>query len=86
MHVESKATDPTWIYFVDADGKKLMVGLLEPAEPKTFDLNKIATLRTGNAGGLVVNLNGKSIGPIGPRGYVRQIEFKDGGFKLTAPQ
>ena len=29
----------------------------------------------GNAGGVEISLNGKPIGPIGPRGQVRVVEF-----------
>jgi hypothetical protein len=83
MHVELKATEPAWISFADVDGKKLMAGLLVPGEPRTFELEKAATLRTGDAGGIVVRLDGKPLGPIGPRGNVREIEFKDRSFKVS---
>jgi len=42
-------------------------------------------LRTGNAGGLIVRFNGKEIGPLGPAGKVRDIVFKDGAYKVHAP-
>lgn len=84
MRVDLKATEPTWIAFADVDGNKLLVGLLTPGQPRTFDLKKTATLRTGNAGGLTVSLNGQPLGPLGPRGNVREIEFKNGTYKVTA--
>jgi cytoskeleton protein RodZ len=86
MRVDLKATEPTWVSFVDADGKKLLVGLLVAGDVRTFQLTKPATLRAGNAGGITVRLDGKPLGPIGFRGYVREIEFKDGNFKLTTIQ
>jgi hypothetical protein len=86
MRVELKATEPSWVSLIDANGNKLLVGLLVPGEMRTFELAKAATLRTGNAGGLKVLLDGKPLGPIGTRGYVREIEFKDGHYKLGAGQ
>jgi hypothetical protein len=84
MHVELIAKEPTWVSFKDSEGKPLMTGLLTPGEPRAFDLEHAGLLRSGNAGGLEVRLNGKSIGPIGPKGGVRQIEFFDGKFRISA--
>jgi hypothetical protein len=85
MHIEIGASEPAWISFTDEDGKKLAVGLIEPGKVRTVETDRPATLRTGNAGGLIVKLNGKPLGPIGPSGKVRAITFKDGGFKISAP-
>ena len=82
MHVELEASEPTWISITDADGKTLLSQLLLPGSPKTLDLDQAATLRTGNAGGLVVRFNDQPIGPLGPRGKIREIEFKDGAFRI----
>ena len=51
-----------------------------------IDLERPALLRTGNAGGLKIQFNGKSLGPLGPRGKVREILFKNGAFKILAPE
>ncbi len=40
-------------------------------------------LLIGNAGGLDVSLNGKPIGPIGPRGQVRIVELTPNGFQIV---
>ncbi len=86
MRVDLKATEPTWVSLIDADGKKLLVGLLVAGDVRTYQLTKTATLRAGNAGGLTVRLDGKPLGPIGARGYVKEIEFKNGSYRVTAVQ
>ena len=40
------------------------------------------TLRVGNAGGLNVRFNGQLVGPLGTRGQVRDVVFRNGGYKI----
>jgi len=84
MQLELEATEPTWTALSDASGNRLMAQLLVPGAPKSLELQTAATLRVGNAGGIVVRLNGKAIGPVGPHGGVRVIEFKNGNFQILA--
>ncbi|MGH9558054.1 MAG: DUF4115 domain-containing protein [Bryobacteraceae bacterium] len=86
MKIELAASEPTWISLTDADGNKLMTRLLSPGDKRTLELENPATLRTGNAGGLLVSLDGKALGTIGPRGKVREIKFSGGAFKIVAPE
>ena len=60
-----------------------MSGLIEPGKMQTVDIRQTAVLRAGNAGGLTVRANGKSLGPLGPHGAIREVEFKNGDFKLV---
>jgi hypothetical protein len=76
--IDLEATHPTWVSMVDEDGNKLLLQLLVPGAPRTFELTKGATLRTGNAGGLVLRVNGRTFSPLGPTGQVRQVQIKDG--------
>lgn len=85
MNIEIGASEPTWVSMTDSHGNKLLTGLIGPGSVRTLNVDSRATLRTGNAGGLLVRLNGKSIGPVGPHGKVLHVEFKDGAFKITAP-
>jgi hypothetical protein len=85
MHVDIEARQPAWVAITDASGKRLMSKTLEANETHTLELTAGATLRTGNAGGLIVRFNGKEIGPLGPTGKVRDISFKDGTYKIHAP-
>ena len=41
-------------------------------------------LLIGNAGGLAISLNGKPIGPIGPKGQVRVVELTPAGFQIVS--
>jgi hypothetical protein len=85
MHIDIEAKQPAWVAVTDASGKRLMAKTLEANETHTLDLTAGATLRTGNAGGLVVRFNGKEIGPLGPVGKIRDISFKNGAYKVHAP-
>ncbi|HEV2200756.1 MAG TPA: RodZ domain-containing protein [Bryobacteraceae bacterium] len=84
MEIVLDATEPSWISMKDQDGKALFAQLLVPGSARTVTLQGSGTLRTGNAGGLVVQLNGNPIGPVGPNGKVREIEFKNGSFTINS--
>jgi len=84
VHVELKAAELTWIW-LQADGKYVYSGTLDPNQSRTVDANGTILLRTGNAGGLEVTLNGKPVGSLGPKGQVRNVQFTSGGFQILAP-
>lgn len=85
MRVELEAREPAWVAITDIGGKKLFERTLEANETRIIELTTGATLRTGNAGGLVVRVNGKPVGPLGPAGRVRAVEFRDGNFRIVPP-
>ena len=78
------ATEPTWVSVV-ADGKTVYNGILQPSESRSID-GKTARLVTGNAGGLNVEFNGKSIGAVGDRGQVRTVTFSPDRFEFNPAQ
>jgi hypothetical protein len=78
MRIDLDATAPTWVSLVDEDGNRVAAQLLVPGSPRTFELEKGVTLRTGNAGGLVLRVNGRPVGSLGTAGQVRQIQIKAG--------
>jgi len=82
-HIDLEASEPTWISITEDGGNTLMSRLLEPNDVRSLDLTRNAVLRAGNAGGLTIRFNGTSIGPIGPHGGVRQVEFKDGAYRIV---
>jgi len=82
MHVDLEAREPAWVSITDVDGRHLYEGVLQANETRSLDLTKRATLRTGNAGGLIVRFNGKEIGEIGPVGKIRDVEFQNGAFRI----
>ena len=84
--VELVASEPSWVSLRGSDGTTLMSGLIEPGKSQSVDIRQTAVLRAGNAGGLTIRANGKSLGPLGPHGAVRDVEFKNGDFKLVPIQ
>ena len=78
------ATETTWLS-ITSEGKNIFSGILEPSQTKTLRASDMAKMKVGNAGGLDVRLNGKSIGPIGPRGQVREILFTPENFHILEP-
>jgi cytoskeletal protein RodZ len=78
------ATEKTWLS-ITSNGKKIFSGFLEPSQSKTLTGAENATMRVGNAGGIDVLWNGKPIGPIGPRGQVRTIQFTPENFRILSP-
>jgi hypothetical protein len=85
MNIELEAREAAWVSVTDVDGNALLARTLQPNETRSLQLAKGATLRTGNAGALVIRFNGKDVGPLGPEGKVRDVEFKDGTFIIRAP-
>ena len=81
--VELIATEPSWVSIRAADGTTLLSGMVEPGKSRTVEIGKAALLRAGNAGGLTIRGYGKSLGPLGSHGMVRDVEFKNGDFKLV---
>ncbi len=64
------ALEETWIEVKAPSGRVTFSGILAPEE--TFDIpaDKALVLKVGNAGGLVVELDGERHGPFGKRGAV----------------
>ena len=84
LRVELSAVERTWLSLT-ADGNETFEGMMEPADTKIVEGRQMARVRTGNAGGLNVVFNGKSIGPLGSHGQVRTVVFTREGYQtLTA--
>jgi hypothetical protein len=81
--IELEASEPSWISIRGGDGATQVARLIEPGTIQSVDIREPAILRAGNAGGLTVRLNGKTLGPLGPHGAVREVSFQDGAFKLV---
>ena len=78
------ATEPTWVS-VTSGGKEVFSGILEPSQSKTLTGLDAAQMKVGNAGGVAVLWNGKSIGPIGERGQVRTVMFTPQNYEILQP-
>jgi cytoskeletal protein RodZ len=85
VKVAVTAAEPVWI-LARTDGKYSFSGTLEANETRTVEAESIVLLRLGNAGGVTITLNGKSIGEVGPKGQVRTVQLTSGGFQIVAPK
>jgi cytoskeletal protein RodZ len=77
------ATEKTWLS-VTSGGRQIFSGVLEPSQTKILTGLEMAQMKVGNAGGIEVLWNGKSIGPIGPRGTVRVVVFTPDNFEILS--
>jgi transcriptional regulator with XRE-family HTH domain len=78
------ATERTWLS-ISSDGKEIFAGILQPSESKTLTGLGRATMKVGNAGGIDVLWNGKSISPLGTRGQVLTIKITPQDFEIVPP-
>jgi hypothetical protein len=78
MAVQVVASQATWVS-MSANGKQVWSGILEPNQRKVISGVARAKLVVGNAGGIEILTNGKSIGPIGPAGQVRVVILSPDG-------
>ena len=82
VHVEITADEAVWV-LARTDGKYAFSTTMDPHTTRNVEGVKEVTLRLGNAGGVSISLNGKPIGPAGPKGQVRTIQFTSGGFQIV---
>jgi cytoskeleton protein RodZ len=83
VRVQLTAEEPTWIR-VTSDGKYVFSGTLEAKQSRTVEAAGTVGLRLGNAGGVGVTLNGKPLGPIGPKGQIREVQITPEGFQVVS--
>jgi transcriptional regulator with XRE-family HTH domain len=74
VRVVVTARDDSWIQ-VTAEGKTAFIGVLKAGESRNFDSDGPVRLRTGNAGGIDISLNGKQIDSLGPAGQIRSVSL-----------
>jgi cytoskeleton protein RodZ len=85
VHVEITADEAVWVR-ARADGKYAFSATMEPHTTRRVEGVKEVNLLLGNAGGVTISLNGKPIGPAGPKGQVRTIQLTSGGFQIVSPK
>jgi cytoskeleton protein RodZ len=67
-------TERSWMA-IDADGKTVMQGIMEPNELKTFRADASFDVLTGNAQGVILTLNGQTFKSLGREGEVKQVHL-----------
>lgn len=83
--IELSAIEPTWLS-INADGQQTFSGILEATDTKVLEARENVRIRTGNAGGVSVVLNGKALGTIGPRGQIRTVIFTKDAYEILPPE
>ncbi len=78
------ATERAWVA-VEADGKTIMQGILNPNEVKTLKAKDSFDVNTGNAQGIILTLNGETLKPLGRRGEVKSMHLTRADLKNPAP-
>jgi len=76
--VQVKAKEDSWVSIV-ADGKSVMQRVLTADKHKKIKAGKSLILRTGNAGGIEVSFNGRSLGSLGNENEPRTLTFNASG-------
>jgi cytoskeletal protein RodZ len=71
--VASRGT--TWLYATNENGTQIFSGQIRKGDSKRFSEAKQVNLRVGNAGGVDISVNGKSVGSIGANGEVVNLTY-----------
>jgi cytoskeleton protein RodZ len=83
VRVVLKAQEASWVQ-MSVDGKVAFTGTLQPNDTKEISANERVKIVTGNAGGLTISLNGKTLDPLGPSGQVRTVMLTAEGPQFPA--
>lgn len=67
--LKAQATERTWLR-IQSDDLPDVEALLQPMETATWTARRQFKITVGNAGGVEISLNGKSLGPLGASGQV----------------
>jgi cytoskeleton protein RodZ len=69
--------EPSWIE-ISADGEKVFGGTISAGVSRTFEAQKTFSITLGNAGGVRVSIDGRSLAPLGrPGQVVRNVVLPD---------
>lgn len=68
------ATERSWVA-IESDGKPVTQRIMEPNEIQTFRAKFSFDVITGNAEGIILTLNGRTLDPLGHQGEVRKVHL-----------
>jgi len=75
LELEVEASSDAWL-MVHTDGDQAFMGFLREGESRRWSANERVRLRTGNAGGTQIPLNGQSLNALGDPGAVEEYEWR----------
>jgi cytoskeleton protein RodZ len=76
VRIVIRATAESWIKIRDANQTVLREGFLKAGETYDVPDRPGVSMRTGNAGGLEISVDGKPAPPIGPSGAIRNVSLE----------
>ena len=82
--IQLRAAEETWVT-VTADGKQVAKGLLGPGEERSIRAGKRVIVHLGNAAGVQVAFNGKTLPALGGQGEVKTLAFGPNGREAYTP-
>jgi len=78
------ATADTWVQISDGSGIVAYTGILSPGEAYNIPPRNGLRLRTGNAGGLIIEVDGERFGPLGNSGAImRNVPLDPGAVRAS---
>jgi cytoskeleton protein RodZ len=83
VRVAITADEPVWIS-AKVNGKLQFSGVLQANQSRSINADGAVEVRLGNAGGATLTWNGKPVGPVGPKGQIRTVQFTSGGFQIVS--
>ena len=78
------ANEQAWVA-VEADGKTVLQRILKPNDIETFKAKDSFDVRTGNAQGIILTLNGETLKPLGHRGETKTVHLTHDDLKNVNP-
>jgi cytoskeleton protein RodZ len=84
VEVAVVAKEDSWVS-ASADGKVLFATILKAGENRAVSADRVVKIRTGNAGGITVTLNGKTLDNLGPSGQIRTLTMTAEGLQAPPP-
>ncbi len=85
IEVAVSATEKSWVRLL-SDGEKIFGGVMEAGETRRIAGSMSAVVFTGNAGGIVIQYNGRPLGAPGTRGQIRTVVFTAQKFEIRSSQ
>jgi cytoskeletal protein RodZ len=74
LQVNLELKGQSWLH-IKADGKTIFQGILNKGKHQAFTAKKLLTVRSGNAGVVLVSVNNQQPQPLGADGEVKEIKF-----------
>ena len=84
LRAQVEVSSAAWVR-VSADGEVVYEGIMQPGDRNEWSAQEALTIRTGNAGGTAVTINGEGLGAVGAPGEVVELQWvwRDGDVVLV---